>query len=67
MKKSSFSAKVNLIAFSHFPSEFSGEGLTVNRSVCVCVCVCGGGGWVGGQKVSDLSNSCETKAQTVTL
>ena len=64
MKKSSFSAKVNLIAFSHFPSEFSGEGLTVNRSVCVCG---GGGGWVGGQKVSDLSNTCETKAQTVTL
>lgn len=29
------------------------------------MCV-GGGGWVGGQKVSVLSNSCETKARTET-
>ena len=36
--------------------------------MCVCVCVGGGGGWAGeGQKVSVLSNSCETNAQTETL
>ena len=74
MKKRFFRRKVNLIAFSHFPSEFSGEGLTVKRSVCLCVCVCvtggvEGGGGVGVQKVSVLSNPCETNApkENITL
>lgn len=49
-KKKSFGAKlINSNAFSHFPSEFSGEGLTVKRSVCGGGGEGVGGGWSEGQ------------------